>query len=304
MPLVTRRAIPRMVAIRFIRNRMYLVFVFALGTIPTRCATVGELMSVLTIGAIPGVRTEELRTGSITRTAVAIGAEPIPGRAGCVVSMPRFIGIAPPAMSAELAFVITLTIAAVAIFAPPVMRTTVRLRINSRRRIILETINAEPVMLRTWITLRRRMVRFFASETRPVMFATFGCIEYLFTTFVRTIYPTVRTGLGQRVSRLAAFAIPKMLARLPDVVSRTTRFVRAIPAVRVCRGTDGVHRMMFAAGVAVPVMSAVFLRHKALPTPHQTYAIPFVCGTLNAVLGMFRFAIFTGPIMISLAGVP
>ena len=104
--------------------------------------------------------------------------------------------------------------------------------------------------------------------------------------------------------RMATFAIPGMRTGFPDLIRCPTGFVRAIPAVRVCRGTDGVHRMMFAAGVAVPVMSAVFLRHKALPTPHQTYAIPFVCGTLNAVLGMFRFAIFTGPIMISLAGVP
>ena len=95
-----------------------------------------------------------------------------------------------------------------------------------------------------------------------------------------------------------------MLARLSDVVSRATCFVRAIPAVRLRRGTDKVLRMVFPAGVAIPVVRAVFLRHKTLPTPHQAYAIPFVCGTLNVVLGMFRFAIFTGPIMIPLAGVP
>lgn len=172
MPLVTRRAIPRMVAIRLIRNRMYLVFVFALGTIPTRCATVGDLMTVLTIGAIPGVRTEGLRAGSVTRTGVAIGAVPVTGGTGFVISMSRCIIGAPPAMSAELAFVITLTIAAVAIFAPPVMRTTVRLRINSRRRIILETVGTEPVTVRAGI--RHRVMCFFASETRPIMFAAFG----------------------------------------------------------------------------------------------------------------------------------
>lgn len=174
MPFLARYAVPRMVAIHLIFNRMYLVFVFALGTIPTRCATVGDLMAVLTIGAIPGVDTKGLRAGSVTRTAVAIGTEPIPGRAGCVVSMPRFIGIAPPTMFAGFIFGVTLTAAAVAITAPPMMRATVRLRINSLRWIRPETINAEPVMLRTWVTLHRRMVCFFTLGACPIMHTAFG----------------------------------------------------------------------------------------------------------------------------------
>ena len=200
MPLVTRRAIPRMVAIRFIRNRMYLVFVFALGTIPTRCATVGELMSVLTIGAIPGVRTEELRTGSITRTAVAIGAIPIAEITSFVVSMSCFIVATSPTVFAGFVLGITasgrsISVAVTfAIRAPPVMRTAVRLRINSRRRIILETVNAEPVTVRTRV--RRRMVRFFASGTRPVMLTAFGVAQNLFATLVGAILISVRTRIG------------------------------------------------------------------------------------------------------------
>ena len=104
---------------------------------------------------------------------------------------------------------------------------------------------------------------------------------------------------------MAAFAIPKMFARLSDVVSRATCFVRAIPAMRVCRRTDGVHRMMFAAGVAVPVVRAVFIGREALPTPIiLTHTIPLVFGTLLGAPRMFRFAIFAGPVMSSFAGVP
>lgn len=163
-----------MVAIRFIRNRMYLVFVFALGTIPTRCATVGDLMAVLTIGAIPGVGTERLRAGSVTRAAFAIGAVPVADRTGFVVSVSRCIVGTPPAMFTGFIFGVTLTAAAVAITAPPMMRATVRLRINSLRWIRPGTINAEPVMLRTWVTLHRRMVCFFTLGTRPIMHTAFG----------------------------------------------------------------------------------------------------------------------------------
>ena len=256
---MARYAVPRMVAIPCVFNRMYLVFVFALGTIPTRCATVGDLMPVLTIRAIPRVFTEGLRIGSITRTAVAIGAVPIAGTARFGEGMSRCIIGAPPVVFAGFVFGITLTGVIVALIAPPMMRTTVGLGINSRRRIILETVNAEPVMLRTWVTLHRRMVRSFASGTRPIMFATFGCIEYLFTTFVRTIYPTVHADLARRVSRLAAFAIPKMLARLPDVVSLSTCFIRAIPAIRIGNFTDPILFMMIVAGCAIPVMDAIFV---------------------------------------------
>ena len=176
---MARYAVPRMVAIRLIFNRMYLVFVFALGTIPTRCATVGDLVPVLTIGAIPGVRTKGLRIGSVTRTAVAIGAVPVTGGTGFVISMSRCIGVAPPAMSASLILVITSSEAvgisvAFALLAPPMMRATIRLHINSLRWIRPETINAEPVMLRTWVTLHRRMVCFFTLGACPIMHTAFG----------------------------------------------------------------------------------------------------------------------------------
>ena len=174
MPFLARYAVPRMVAIHLIFNRMYLVFVCALGTIPTRCATVGDLMPVVAIGAIPGVGTERLRIMVVTRAAFAIGAVPVADRTGFVVSVSRCIVGTPPAMFTGFIFGVTLTAAAVAITAPPMMRATVRLRINSLRWIRPETINAEPVMLRTWVTLHRRMVCFFTLGACPVMHTAFG----------------------------------------------------------------------------------------------------------------------------------
>ena len=68
-----------------------------------------------------------------------------------------------------------------------------------------------------------------------------------------------------------------MLTRVADVVSRATCFVRAVPAVRRRCGTDKVLRMVFPAGVAIPVVRATFVRHEALPTPIiLTHTIPFV----------------------------
>ena len=61
MPFLTRRAVPRMIAIRLACNLTYLVFIVALGAVPPRCTTIGDLMPVFTIGAIPRVFTEGLR---------------------------------------------------------------------------------------------------------------------------------------------------------------------------------------------------------------------------------------------------
>ena len=73
-----------MIAERFGRNGMNLVSVSAPRTIPARCATVGDLMPVSAIGAIPGVRTKRLSAGSVTRAAVAVGTVPVPGGTGFV----------------------------------------------------------------------------------------------------------------------------------------------------------------------------------------------------------------------------
>ena len=262
---MARYAVPRMVAIRLIFNRMYLVFVFALGTIPTRCATVGDLMPVVTIGAIPGVGTERLRIMVVTRAAFAISAVPVAGGTGFVVSVCRCIVGTTPAVRTRLILVITLSEAvgisvAFALAAPPFVRTTVRLRINSRRRLIPETINAEPVMLRTWVTLCRRMMRFFTGGTHPIMHTAFGRIQNPFATLIRTVYVAVRAGIGRRVSHFTTFAIPKMLARLPDVNRRFAG--RAVPAMRIRCGTNVICRVVFVFRRTIPVVRAVFVRRE------------------------------------------
>ena len=171
MTFLTRLAVPRMVAICFIRNRMYLVFVFALGTIPARLTTIGDLMPVLTIGTIPGMGTERLRIMVVTRAAFAIGAVPVAGETGFVVSVSRCIVGAPPAVRAGFVRVVTsskviLVPVAFAVFAPKVMRTAIRFSVSPHALV------AEPAPLLTRI--RRRMVRFFALGACPVMRAAVG----------------------------------------------------------------------------------------------------------------------------------
>ena len=162
-----------MIAERFGRNGMNLVSVSAPRTIPARCATVGDLMPVSAIGAIPGVRTKRLSAGSVTRAAVAVGTVPVPGGTGFVVSMSRFIAAAAPAVFAGFVFGVTPAVAAVAIFAPPIMRTAFGFGINSRRRIRLKTVDAKPITVRACVC--RRMVRFFAGGARPIVYTAFRC---------------------------------------------------------------------------------------------------------------------------------
>ena len=64
------------------------------------------------------------------------------------------------------------------------------------------------------------------------------------------------------MSHFTTFAIPKMLARLPDVVSRTTRFVRAIPAMRIRCGTNVICRVVFVFRRTIPKMGTVFVRRE------------------------------------------
>ena len=162
MPFLARWAVPRMVAIFFIFNRMDLTFVVALGTVPPRCTTVGDLMSVLTIGTIPGVGTEGLRIGSVTRTAFAIGTVPVAFGTGFGYGMVRFFLGAIPGVLTGFGS----RAALLALIAPPAMRTVFRSLIS------LHALIAEPTPFRTGI--RYRMMCFFALGACPIMHTAFG----------------------------------------------------------------------------------------------------------------------------------
>ena len=169
MPLFAYCAIPGVVAIRHIRNRMDLVLVCALGTIPMRFATaVGDLVPVFAIGAIPGMRAEFFFRRIIIRFPTAVFfAVPVTPRARFVKSMPSVARFAVPAVSAvRIGFGRMMRRI---VRAPPVMRTTRVLSVNSRRRILSETSVTEPIIARARIP--RRMMRFCAPRTRPIMVA-------------------------------------------------------------------------------------------------------------------------------------
>lgn len=92
----------------------------------------------------------------------------------------------------------------------------------------------------------------------PIVVAIFILLQNFSATVA--IPPTVLTFFIQCMTLRAGGTIPGVLTRLSDVVSRATCFLRAIPAVRRRCGTDKVLRMVFPAGVAVPVVRAVFVR--------------------------------------------
>lgn len=147
----------------------------ALRAIPMRCTTVGDLMPVLATGAYPGMNAELLFCSEVTHTVVAaIRTVPITGMTGFFVSMSRSVFFTSPAVCAVLVFVITFPFTVIAVFTPPMMRTTVGFRVPS------DTFVAEPTAVRARI--RRRMEDFF-----------------------RRTVPEMRTGL---VFRNDSFAIP------------------------------------------------------------------------------------------------
>ena len=101
-----------------------------------------------------------------------------------------------------------------------------------------------------------------AGCTPPVMAAIFFSFQNFLA--ICAVSPTVLTFYIRRMPLRAGGAVPGMRTRLSDVVSRATYFVRAIPAMRVCRGTDNIFRVVFPAGVAVPVVRATFVRREDL----------------------------------------
>ena len=189
---LARRTIPGMFANSFFGNRMN--FIFALSAVPTSLAGAARCMPELVFRAIPAVSTGRCFVGIVTRTALTIGAIPVAAGTGFVKRMPGLIFGTTPTMFAGIVRTVTDTVAVIAIGTPPMMRTAVGLSINSRRRIRSETVDTEPVTVRAGTV--RRMVRFFAPRTHPVVRTAFGVAQNLFTTFVRTVYVTVRAGVG------------------------------------------------------------------------------------------------------------
>ena len=108
-------------------------FVFALSAVPVIFAGIIQCMPELMLRAIPAVIAERCFVGIVTRTALTIGTIPVAAGTGFVKRMPGLVFGTTPAMPAGIVCTVTDTVAVVAVFAPPVMRTAVGFGINSRR---------------------------------------------------------------------------------------------------------------------------------------------------------------------------
>ena len=233
----------------------YLVnFVFALSAIPISLTGIGQTVHKLMFRAVPAVLTGGRFRAIVTPAAVTMRTIPVSLHAGFVERMSRLIAGTTPSMLAGGIRTVTGTVAVVAVAAPPVMRATVRFRINPSRRIRSETVDAEPVTVRARI--RRCMMRLFAGGTCPAVLATFGIAQNLFAGRTRVI--TVRTNGIDRMSCLTRDAIPDMRAGLSGIVNRFAG--RTIPEVCRSFGTNEIRLMMFAVHGAKPVMFAIFPR--------------------------------------------
>ena len=162
--------VPRVFANHFIRNCVYLVSFVALGTIPIRCATVGRLMSVSTIGTAPGMIAMRLRSAVVARTVavVAIGAVPITGSTQFGIRMPGLIAAATPTVFAGLSFGVTPPVAAVAIDTPPIMGAIFGFLIS------LHALGAEPTIVQAYFQRPMMCFFLFANGACPVMRTAFG----------------------------------------------------------------------------------------------------------------------------------
>ena len=169
-------------------------FIFTLSAIPISLTGIIQCMPELMLRAIPAVIAERCFVGIVTRTALTIGTIPVAAGTGFVKRMPGLVFGTTPAMPAGIVCTVTDTVAVVAIGAPPVMRTTVGLGINSRRRIRSETVDTEPTTVRTGV--RRRMMRFCTPWACPIVRTAFGRVQNLPTLRIRTIHVTVGTRVG------------------------------------------------------------------------------------------------------------
>ena len=85
-------------------------------------------------------------------------------------------------------------------------------------------------------------------------------------------------------------AVPGMRTRLSDVVSLSTCFVRAIPAMRIRCGTNVICRVVFAFRRTIPVVRAVFVRRED-PFARLAHAIACDIGVRTGVLLLISRAI-------------
>ena len=259
---------------------------------------------------VPAVLTGGRFRAIVTPAAVTMRTIPVALRAGFGERMSRLIAGTTPAMLTGGIRIVTGTVAVVAVGTPPVMRATVGFGVNSRRRIIPETVDTKPITVRA--ESLRRMMRFFANRARPEVFATFDIAQNVFACRTRAI--TVRANGIARMSRLTRNAIPGMIAGFSDVVSRFAG--RAIPEVRRCFGADKIRLMMFAVRGAEPVMFAVFPRvetsvvrsAKSVKADgaliHGSFVFAFAPGAIPIVIAecisvINTRAVFTEPIFVT-----
>ena len=124
--------------------------------------------------------------------------------------------------------------------------------------------------------------------TPPVMIAIF----FLFQNFLAivAIPPTARTNCIRCMPRDTGGAVPKMRAGFSDLIRCPTGFIRAIPTIRIRRGTDNIFRVVFVFRRTVPEMRAVFAQHEDL-SARFAHAIACDIGIRSGVLLLISRAI-------------
>ena len=81
-----------------------------------------------------------------------------------------------------------------------------------------------------------------------------------------------------------------MRTRLSNVVSLSTCFIRAIPAIRIRRGTHNIFRVVFVFRRTIPVVRAVFVRREDF-LARLAHAIAVDIGLRTGVLLLISRAI-------------
>lgn len=245
---LTSGAVPGVFANAFFGNRMN--FIVALSAVPIRLAGIDEGVLPLMLGAIPTVIAERRVVGIITRagTFVAIGAIPVTRCTSFVCGMMRCIFGTIPGVCAGFFGRATL----LTLVTPPVMRATLRLGVS------VDTFGAEPTCVRA--IFFNAVMYLFAGRTNPIMQTACRIVQHRCAD--RAVAITLRTGEIKRMPRLATGTVPEVRAGFADFVRGSTRRVRTIPAIGRCRDADIIGFVMFAAGCAIPVVGAIFVRCK------------------------------------------
>ena len=113
-------------------------------------------------------------------------------------------------------------------------------------------------------TIRSDGVMEVAGNAPPIM----GAVIVFLQNFIagKAIPPTARTDFIRRMTLRANGAIPGTRTGFTDVTNRSTRFVRTIPAVRVCRGTNKICLVSRFTGITHPKMSATLRKFETSVT--------------------------------------